>query len=288
MKAIIVSNLTIDHNSTESGTFEGSGGPAFFCGKTFGNLNVEHSIVSPYGTDFPKQVVPASKIIPSQPTVRNTLVFKNVFHSSGIRTQSISNYNNSFDQLVVDEVYNSRIGNADVVIIAPILPNIGIRAIKHLKSIFPSAWFVLLPQGFYRKVEADNSISYFDWVDSDDILGYFDIVIYSDEDDRQAEKKAIGWSRGGRLVVVTKGERGCSVFNRRRREDFHAFTADSIIDSTGAGDIFAASFVYNYQKTRSLEKAAVFANASASISLRFTPDKLQYRLDDIIDVSEGE
>lgn len=285
-KVLIISNLTIDHNITESGKYTGPGGPAFFCGMTIQNLGGQTVIYSPYGRDFPIGYFNKDKtrIVPSEPSGTHTLVFKNVYQSKGKRSQSVSNYNSKIEPVNFPK---DTMGQVDIIIFAPILPNIHKLLIDQLKKLYPDALFVLLPQGYYRKIEPDFTISYHDWDDPDDILSYFDIVILSDKDDRKAEKKAMKWSRGGPLVVITKEEKGCSVFTRGKEENFPAIKVERITDSTGAGDVFAAAFAYKYVSSHNYRKASIFANAAAGFSLRFTPDKLQYNMSDIKDVLDG-
>lgn len=67
---------------------------------------------------------------------------------------------------------------------------------------------------------------------------------------QEAEKLGGGWRKLGTLfskrslVVVTLGERGCCVFERRRAMSFSALPAKQVVDTTGAGDAFAAGFLY--------------------------------------------
>lgn len=285
-KSLIISNLTIDHNITESGKFTGPGGPAFFCAITMQNLSGQTIIYSPYGRDFPLEYFDRNKtrIIPPEPSQDQTLVFKNVYQSKGERTQSVSNYTSKAETLGFPK---DSIGQVDILICAPILPNIHRSFIEQLKRLYPDTLFVLLPQGYYRKIELDNTISYHDWDDPEHILSYFDIVVFSDKDDRKGQEKATKWSRGGQMVVITKGERGCSVYIEGKQKSFPAFKIEKVADSTGAGDVFAAAFAYEYLHFKNYQKAAVFANAVAGLSLRFTPDKLQYNSNDIKDVLEG-
>lgn len=284
-KALIISNLTIDHNRTESGKFTGPGGPAFFCASTMQNLGGQTVVYSPYGRDFPIEFFDKTKtrVIPSKPSASHTLIFQNVYQSHGERTQSVSNYNNLQFRLPSSHL----LGDAHIIIVAPILPNVSKPFIVQLKALYPTSLFVLLPQGYYRKIEPDNTISYHDWDDPEHILSYFDIVIFSDKDDRCADEKAMKWSRGGPLVVITKEERGCSVFSQGKKENFPAMRVQKIIDSTGSGDIFSAAFAYEYVQSLNYQKSASFANAVAGFSLRFTADKLQYNRNDMKDVLKG-
>lgn len=60
-------------------------------------------------------------------------------------------------------------------------------------------------------------------------------------------------------VVVTRGKNGCSVYKSGERTDYSTIKVKTI-DPTGAGDAFAAGFIYGHLNNWPLDKAAMFAN----------------------------
>ncbi|WP_297500870.1 PfkB family carbohydrate kinase [Thermococcus sp.] len=63
------------------------------------------------------------------------------------------------------------------------------------------------------------------------------------------------YSRGAKLVVITRGEKGVLVYDG----DFHEFpalTVEGEIDPTGAGDAFAGGFLAGLVKGKNLEECA--------------------------------
>ena len=67
----------------------------------------------------------------------------------------------------------------------------------------------------------------------------------------------------GCLVVITLAANGCEVYANGGH--FHSPGFDvPVVDTTGAGDTFNASFLYGLSKGWSSENTAVFANAAAS------------------------
>lgn len=71
-------------------------------------------------------------------------------------------------------------------------------------------------------------------------------------------------NKGVGCVVVKRGARGCTVYTKDRSVDVKAFKSDRLIDSTGAGDCFAAGFIYGLFNKMKLSECAMFANAVVS------------------------
>jgi sugar/nucleoside kinase (ribokinase family) len=59
-----------------------------------------------------------------------------------------------------------------------------------------------------------------------------------------------------RLAVVTRSEHGCVVVNSRGSETVPAFPVERVVDTTGAGDLFAAGFLVGLARNASHETAA--------------------------------
>ena len=55
------------------------------------------------------------------------------------------------------------------------------------------------------------------------------------------------------LLVVTRGEQGAIAVEGGRRVDVAAETVETIVDTTGAGDLFAAGFLAGISQGRDLE-----------------------------------
>lgn len=69
---------------------------------------------------------------------------------------------------------------------------------------------------------------------------------------------------GPAIAGVTLGPLGCAVASRESGIVRLPGLAVSAVDSTGAGDVFHGAFVHAYLTTRSLERAARFANLAAA------------------------
>lgn len=65
-------------------------------------------------------------------------------------------------------------------------------------------------------------------------------------------------------VVLKRGEKGCRVYTSNKEIEVAPYVTEQVVDTTGAGDSFAAGFIYGLSQGFELEKCAKFANATAS------------------------
>ena len=91
MRALLIGNLTIDHNLTESGEYIGIGGSVYFTATLLKNLGVKSTIISPYGQDFPSSLGDYIDLYPKSPLVAKTLLFRNKYVKNGVREQKAEN-----------------------------------------------------------------------------------------------------------------------------------------------------------------------------------------------------
>jgi fructokinase len=74
------------------------------------------------------------------------------------------------------------------------------------------------------------------------------------------------WSTtyGGETICVTLGGKGCVVWQNGAAQFFGGFRV-KVVDTVGAGDVFAAGFLHGLESGWSLQKTASFANALGAI-----------------------
>lgn len=90
-------------------------------------------------------------------------------------------------------------------------------------------------------------------IDGEDIkagIEAAELLIVNDYEMGVLEKKT-GWSQAEILskvktVIVTLGEKGCTVFVNAQQTKVGAIQAKKVVDPTGAGDAFRAGFLYGY------------------------------------------
>jgi len=66
------------------------------------------------------------------------------------------------------------------------------------------------------------------------------------------------------LAVVTRSEKGAIVMRGSERYEVPAIAPARLLDTTGAGDLFAAGFLAGYTAGRGLHDCAVMGTAAAA------------------------
>jgi fructokinase len=66
-----------------------------------------------------------------------------------------------------------------------------------------------------------------------------------------------------KIFVVTRSENGCAIFYKGKLIEIPSAKIAKIIDSTGAGDAFAAGFLNQFLENQSLENCGKFGNELA-------------------------
>jgi sugar/nucleoside kinase (ribokinase family) len=70
------------------------------------------------------------------------------------------------------------------------------------------------------------------------------------------------------LIVVTKGKDGVKVIENEEIHNVSAVKVKSVVDTTGAGDMFAAGFLFQLLNGRKAKDAAVFGCQTASLIIQ--------------------
>lgn len=102
------------------------------------------------------------------------------------------------------------------------------------------------------------------------ILPYIDYLLPNEEEisvlgSGSTEESAKELLRlGVGCVIVKRGKNGCTVFTMENTFSVAAFHTNCAVDTTGAGDSFAAGFIYGLLNGNTLTECAQFANATAS------------------------
>src|ERR1051326_9090166 len=179
-------------------------------------------------------------------------------YSSGRRLQTIESV---AEKLTYDQILPEW-RNPPVVHLGPLCQEIDTSIVER----FARSLIGVTPQGWMRGWEEDGIVRAIEWADAARVLRKAAVVVISEDD--VADKAIIkDWANNARMLVVTLGERGCDVYRQGGGEPFHspAFKSADEVDPTGAGDVFAAAFLWHLHKSNGDWKtAADWANCVAS------------------------
>lgn len=96
----------------------------------------------------------------------------------------------------------------------------------------------------------------------------------------EAEKISKFLAQNSKLIAaITRSEKGCCVFSNGNFDEIPTAKVANFVDATGAGDAFAAGFIFAINQNLSLRQAADFGNKLAGkiiqkIGARFTQEEI--------------
>lgn len=123
-------------------------------------------------------------------------------------------------------------------------------------------------QGLVRNSKGEEVVSKF-WDERDEYLGTIDFLKIGKEEINLVSKKRNFKricedlkSSGAKIVALTLGKRGSIIYG----EEMHKIPAyvTEVVDETGAGDVYGASYAIRYYETKDEVISGLFASASAS------------------------
>ncbi|HDS00869.1 MAG TPA: ribokinase, partial [candidate division Zixibacteria bacterium] len=178
------------------------------------------------------------------------------------------------------KMFPEKLAEADWIVIAPILGEVDLEYIQHIKE-HTSARIFLDPQGILRYSE-DGRIEHRKMEDTEKIISMCEIVKpneleckiltgYDPREDYETPAKMLR-SWGPETVIITIAEKGSVVYDGEEFFHIPAFETREI-DATGAGDTYAAGFMYGLIRGYALPDCGILGTAVASVMIEHTgPD----------------
>jgi sugar/nucleoside kinase (ribokinase family) len=232
------------------------GGTALFAALTAHRLGLRTAIVTACAPDFDLSALPGDVLLLRQPSATTT-IFENRYGAGG-RTQLLHGRAATIDAALVPAAWL----DAPIVHIAPIIQEVP----DTIAARFPQALIGATPQGWLRTVQPDKIVT----TRPADLLGLpltdVQIVILSEEDVQGDEALIRRLAQRVPLLVLTRAERGATVFERGIPADVAAFPA-ALVDPTGAGDVFAAAFLVALRQGQAPVAATRWACAAAACAI---------------------
>jgi len=234
------------------------GGTVSFAGLTLLALGCRVQVVTSAATDL--DLAPLERLeVACQPAAAST-TFENRYHD-GSRVQTLTGRAAPLNLSQIPDRWRQ----GDLLLLGPIADEVD-------PQIAPATRFDLLgvtAQGWLRRAGPDGRVSLEEWTSLEGRLPSNAVVVLSLEDlqgELQAAQKIARWCR---VLAVTLGARGARVYWQAQQEHLPAPAAEEI-DPTGAGDIFAATFLFRLLRGDDPPQAARWANRLAAQSVQRT------------------
>ena len=139
----------------------------------------------------------------------------------------------------------------------------------------PESWVLLTLQGWLRRWGDDGRVHFKHWFDAE-ALRYMDIVVFSEEDIVEAPQMEAEYRGAVDHLYVTRAEKGGTHYTKGVPVSYQA-RPRTLVNPTGAGDIFASSLLASLFKlendfARATEVAAeLAANSITRVGLPSAP-----------------
>ena len=265
MKILLIGHVCIDVNESEHAAYTDWGSALMYMAHYFQKyLSTTPTLLAPYGKDF--QQYTQGIVLLSPPQEAPTLIYKNHTHNNK-RVQQ-AEHSDSAQPLPLTKDTQAAIADADIICVAPLLPNYSLDYLQNiLRFRKKGSLAVLLPQGYFRRIDTEGRVTQQDFAEAETIIPLFDLVIFSETDHPQSLQVAKQWAKqSSSLIIVCQASRGASWITSDGT--IHAIKTnqvpeDQIVDSVGCGDIFSAATIATYFSTRDIIPAVKAGNKAA-------------------------
>lgn len=191
---------------------------------------------------------------------RQSTIFENIYTPTG-RVQTIRGVADNLSAAHVPPLW----ARTPLVYLGPIANEVA----PGLINLFSNSIIGVGPQGWMRRWDEQGRVYQVDWESAAEVMPVAAITFLSKED-LPGPELIDHYRRLAHVLVLTDGPNGCTVYFQ---DEVRAFPAPyaPLVDSTGAGDTFAASYLVRfYQTDGDLWESAKFANWIAAHSVSFS------------------
>lgn len=214
------------------------------------------AILTSHAADFPLEAVPpAIEVVTLEaPT---TTVFEYP-ESEGPRVMRVTATASPLTRGDLPEDWRE----APLVLLAPVIQEVD----PDLADAFGDGTVAAAAQGWLRTLDQQGGVEAVAWDSPRGVLNRLQALFVSAEDVRGQEEQLTEWVQRVPLAVVTAGAAGALLYvNGDRFEVRPRPTVE--VDATGAGDVFAATFLLAYHRDGDPWAAAEAATCAASLSV---------------------
>ena len=232
------------------------GGSALYAAVTAHRLGLSVGLLTSHGDDFPLEVIPSKIEVISVPAADTTL-FEHRQEPSG----RVSHVRSVAGPLTADDVPDDW-RDASLSLLAPVVDEVD----PMIAALFTDGAVGAAAQGWVRQVKPDGLVIPRAWQSPERLLQSVQALFLSREDIRGQEATVVEWFQRMPVGVLTADRVGALLFVNGERYEVEPRRANEI-DPTGAGDVFAATFLIQYQRDGDPWLAAAAAACAGSLAV---------------------
>lgn len=281
-KLVVVGTVAFDAIETPFGkTDKILGGAATYIGLSASNFNVDATLVSIVGGDFPQEYL--DLLESKNLDISGIEIVKDgkTFFWSGLYHNDMNSRDTLATELNVLEDFNpivpSNYKDAEIVMLGNLHPIVQLSVLDQMES--KPKLVILDTMNFWM----DSALE-----DLHKIIKKVDVITINDEEARQltGEYSLLVAARkihkmGPKYVVIKKGEHGALLFNDDNVFYAPALPLEEVFDPTGAGDTFAGGFAGYLVKTgdvsfENMKNAIIYGSTLASFCVeKFGTERME-------------
>ena len=232
------------------------GGSALYAAVTAHRLGLSVGILTSHGDDFPLDVIPSKIEVVSVPAA-DTTRFEHRPDPGG----RVSHVRAVAGPLTLDDVPDDW-RSASLTLLAPVVDEVD----PMIATLFTDGAVAAAAQGWLRQVKPDGLVVPRPWRSPERLLQSVQALFLSREDIRGQETEVVAWFQRVPIGVLTADRDGALLFVNGERYEVHPRPAREV-DPTGAGDVFAATFLIQYQREGDPWQAAAAAACAGALAV---------------------
>jgi sugar/nucleoside kinase (ribokinase family) len=233
------------------------GGSALYAAVTAHRLGLSAGILTSHGDDFPLEVIPPQIEVVTVPSA-STTTFTHILSPGRARVLASGETAAALRPEAIPEDWR----DARLVLLAPVLSELD----ESFAAAFPDATLAADAQGWLRARGSEGTVTAAAWLGADAVLKRIQALFVSEDDVGGAIERAVEWFQRLPIGVLTAGRRGALLFVNGERYEVRPHAAREL-DATGAGDVFAAAFMVEYDRHGDPWEAAAAAACAAALSV---------------------
>ena len=249
---LAIGHVTLDH----FGETVRPGGAALYAAIAADRLGLSAGILTSHAEDFPLELLPPRIELVSVPAAVTT-----VFEHHARAGERALVVRGAARPLGVDDLPEDW-RDAELVLLAPVVDEVDAA----LADAFDGATIAAEAQGWLRDVGPDGAVRTRAWASPKSVLSRLQALFVSGADVRGQEAAMTEWVQRVPVAAVTAGARGALLYVNGDRYEVRPRRARQV-DATGAGDVFAATWLVRYRASGDPWEAAEAAACGASLAV---------------------